>query len=311
MSLMNKMNELSLDGRLLQMFVLVYKTTSVTEAALQLDMTQSAVSHGLARLRKITGDPLFVASGRGIVSTPRAHILAKQAEEILTQLEQFKTVERYDPLIDDGDFAIAAYDYEVETVLRLVLPLLRQQAPNLTLRVVQAHGQTELGQVLRENRADLVFTLAKNKVASDLSQQILFDDCFVCFYDSNIRLAPNSLDAYVSAPHALVKSDESPPCEVEASLMALGVSRQIVLVAPSFGAVATLIQSSDIVATLPSRLKDTLFSTFSFVEPPFETNPIQIAQVWHNRNTASERHRWFRRLICDVVKATYPVGISP
>lgn len=308
---MNHMNELSLDGRLLQMFLLVYETTSVTEAAFQLNVTQSTVSHGLARLRKITGDPLFVASGRGIVSTPRAHVLAKQAEEILARLGKFTTVERYDPLADEGSFAIAAYDYEVETVLRLVLPLLRQQAPNLTFRVVQAHGQTELGQVLRENRADLVFTLAKNKVASDLSQQILFDDCFVCFYDANSRLAPHSLDAYINAPHALVQSDESPPCEIEVSLRELGVSRQIVLAAPSFGAVATLIQASDIVATLPSRLKDTLFSTFSFVEPPFETNPIQIAQVWHNRNTASERHQWFRRLIRDVVKASYPVGISP
>lgn len=302
---MNNMNELSLDGRLLQMFVAVYETSSVTEAAYRLDVTQSTVSHGLARLRKITGDPLFVASGRGIAPTPHAHVLAKQADEILIRLAQFTIAERYDPSTDEGAFAVAAYDYEIETILRPALPILRQQAPNLTLRVVRSYGQTEWVQVLRENRADLVFTLASVQVESDLNQQILLEDRYVCFFDASSRLAPNSIHAYVAALHVIVTSDGLRPCEIDMALKALGVSRKIVLEAPSFGTVATLIQKSNIVATMPSRLKDSLFSTYSFVELPFEISPLQIVQVWHNRNTTSRRHQWFRELICDVVNSQH------
>ena len=137
------MNELSLDGRLLKMFVTVYETTSVTEAAYQLNVTQSTVSHGLARLRKITGDSLFVASGRGIVPTSRAHALAKEAEDILGLLAQFKKTEQYDPASDDGAFAIAGYDFVVESLLKPVLPVLRRQAPHLSLQVKRGYGRKE------------------------------------------------------------------------------------------------------------------------------------------------------------------------
>ena len=55
---------LDIDGNLLQLFVLVFEENSVTRAAERLGITQSAVSHGMNKLRKITNDPLFVRSGR-------------------------------------------------------------------------------------------------------------------------------------------------------------------------------------------------------------------------------------------------------
>ena len=72
-----------LDGRLLKLLLAVVETGSITGAALQLGVTQSAVSHLLDKLRAITGDPLFVKSGRGIVATQRALLLAVHARELL------------------------------------------------------------------------------------------------------------------------------------------------------------------------------------------------------------------------------------
>lgn len=296
-----KMNELSLDGRLLKMFVTVYKTTSVTEAAYRLDVTQSTVSHGLARLRKITDDPLFVASGRGIVPTSRAHALAKEAEDILTRLAQFTKAEQYDPDSDHGVFAIAGYDFVVESLLKPVLPVLRQRSPYLSLHIKRAYGRKEWLKVLRENRADLAFTLAEVAVENDLNQQILFEDHYVCFYDASHRSAPDSLDAYIKASHAVITSGGVQPSEIDKALALCGGTRQVALEAPSFGTLATLIKGTDIIATMPSCLKDSQFSGFAFVDPPVELPTLQIAQVWHNHNTACERHRWFRQLINDVV----------
>ena len=69
---MSAIDHSDIDGRLLQMLLAVTEERSVTRAAARLDVTQSAVSHQLDRLRAITGDPLFVKSGRGIVPTARA-----------------------------------------------------------------------------------------------------------------------------------------------------------------------------------------------------------------------------------------------
>ncbi|RRQ75808.1 LysR family transcriptional regulator, partial [Streptomyces griseofuscus] len=45
---------------------------SVAAAARRLQLSPSAMSRSLARLRQVTGDPLLVRAGRGLVPTPRA-----------------------------------------------------------------------------------------------------------------------------------------------------------------------------------------------------------------------------------------------
>jgi DNA-binding transcriptional LysR family regulator len=69
---MSKFDWSDLDARLLQLLVAVVEVGSITGAAQRLGVTQSAVSHLLDKLRAITGDPLFVKSGRGIVATAHA-----------------------------------------------------------------------------------------------------------------------------------------------------------------------------------------------------------------------------------------------
>jgi DNA-binding transcriptional LysR family regulator len=86
---MSKFDWSDLDARLLQLLVAVVEVGSITGAAQRLGVTQSAVSHLLDKLRAITGDPLFVKSGRGIVATARAEALAAQARELLGALERF------------------------------------------------------------------------------------------------------------------------------------------------------------------------------------------------------------------------------
>ena len=86
---MNDFDHLDLDGRSLRLFLAVLEHGSVTAAAGELGLTQSAVSHALARLRAILRDPLFVKSGRGIVATAHAEALAPQARALLTRMEEF------------------------------------------------------------------------------------------------------------------------------------------------------------------------------------------------------------------------------
>ena len=63
---MRKIDHLALDGHALKTFLTVLDETSVSRAANNLGVTQSAVSHTLDKLRKIFGDPLFIRVGRGI-----------------------------------------------------------------------------------------------------------------------------------------------------------------------------------------------------------------------------------------------------
>lgn len=54
------------DLNLFRVFEVVYRERNLTRAAGLLHLSQSAVSHALARLRDQLGDPLFVRRGRGL-----------------------------------------------------------------------------------------------------------------------------------------------------------------------------------------------------------------------------------------------------
>ena len=83
---MRKFDHSDLDGHLLQLLIAILETGSITRAAQRLGVTQSAVSHLLNKLRTITGDALFVKSGRGIVATARAEALVLEARKLLTSM---------------------------------------------------------------------------------------------------------------------------------------------------------------------------------------------------------------------------------
>ena len=66
------LNFRSIDLNLLPVFEAAYEEQSLSHAAVRLAMTQSAVSHALARLRAVFRDELFVRRARGVLPTPVA-----------------------------------------------------------------------------------------------------------------------------------------------------------------------------------------------------------------------------------------------
>ena len=84
---MNQAHEWSTLGRLdlnlFRVFEVVYRERNLTRAADVLHLSQSAVSHALARLREQIGDPLFVRHGRGVAPTPLAEQLAPDIQHAL------------------------------------------------------------------------------------------------------------------------------------------------------------------------------------------------------------------------------------
>src|SRR5579863_10288402 len=68
---MKRRNMTNIDLRLLSIVNELNKTRSVSQAAENLELSQSAVSMSLARLRKHFNDPLFVRTPDGMEPTPQ------------------------------------------------------------------------------------------------------------------------------------------------------------------------------------------------------------------------------------------------
>ncbi|HJV68491.1 LysR family transcriptional regulator, partial [Ideonella sp.] len=232
---MNEIDGLGLDGHLLQLLVAVYDEGSITRAAQRLGVTQSAVSHGLDRLRALVGDPLFVKSGRGIVATAQAGPLAERARHLIEEMRAFTTAAGFDPARLKRCITIAANDLQRDLLLPAWLRRVRAQAPGVSLRVIPS-GAPEPA-LLRDDDCQLVIT-PRPPEGSDIVQKRLFEDCYGVFFDPACRSAPPNEAEYLAAEHVTVLYEPRRALEIDRWFSERGVARRIVATVPGFAGIA-------------------------------------------------------------------------
>jgi DNA-binding transcriptional LysR family regulator len=139
------LNEIDLsraDLNLLVLFETVLAEGHVGRAAERLDLTASAVSHGLGRLRRMMNDPLFLRTPRGVVptarATARATALAEPVAEILARTRAvLASAAPFDPATSTRRFVIGAPDGVSAVLLPGLLAALARTAPGIDLGLRQ------------------------------------------------------------------------------------------------------------------------------------------------------------------------------
>lgn len=151
----------TLDGKQLQLFLEVYECNSVSRAAERLGLTQSTVSHGLERLRRCLGDPLFIRDGRNIAPTSQADFLAPRVREALTALEALSEPQVYDPSQDTRVLTIAAHADELQPELEKLYRVLARAAPRMPLRIHGLGATNNARPLLETGYADLIIMVRR------------------------------------------------------------------------------------------------------------------------------------------------------
>lgn len=297
---MNELDWLGLDGRLLRLLVTVVDLGSVTAAAEQLGVTQSAVSHQLDKLRAITGDALFVKSGRGIVATARAHELAAQARELLQQMQGFAQSGNFDPARWSATLTFAANDFQRDLLLPLLATRLREQAPGVSLRIIPS-GIPSLD-MLRDGTCALVIS-PRPPDGSDIVQKRLFEDCYRVFYDPTVRRPPRSLAQYLAADHITVVYEPKRLLDLDRVLATQGVQRRFAVMVPGFAGVPAFLHGSPLLVAAPSLMAQGLLRDFASVPMPLPCPGLPMYLVWHRRHQQDAAHRWLRGQIEALVPA--------
>lgn len=288
---MNKFDWLDLDGRLLRLLVTVMDTGSVTAAAQRLGTTQSAVSHLLEKLRGITQDPLFTRSGRGIVATARARILAERARELLSQMEHFVDADIFEPMQWRTTYTIAANDLQRDVLLPSLMQKLRQQAPHLVLRVIPSDVPN--ADMLRQQHCQLILS-PRPPEGTDLMQKRLFTDRYRVYYDPQKRSAPMSKKDYLSAEHISVLYSPQRPLELDRILQDKGIARRFRILVPGFAGLPSFMRGTDLLATVPGLLSEHLMRDLAHTEVPVPCPSLPMYMVWHQRHQQDPAHRWLR-----------------
>ncbi|MEW6147261.1 MAG: LysR family transcriptional regulator [Bradyrhizobium sp.] len=279
------------DVTLLVVFSTVLEERQVLRAADKLNLTPSAVSHGLRRLRRIFHDPLFLKTPTGVKPTERALALSGPVTELLSRLDAIVSAAApFDPRTARRSFTIGASDALAAVFLDSLLKILAREAPGIDIRLLQLmpqrHGKSS-SQVWQDTLSELdshrldLAVLPVGPLPSRYIERLLFKEDFVVAMRKGHRLAHKvTLSAYLAAPHLLVSAIGDALGIVDVKLAERGHSRRVALTVPNFMMALAQLAESDFIATLPRHLVQRNAARFDLVMRPvpfpWTPDPVRV-----------------------------------
>ncbi|WP_323161573.1 LysR family transcriptional regulator [Pseudomonas fluorescens] len=296
---MHRMNDLRrIDLNLLVILDALLGEQHVTRAAERLHLSQPAVSHALARLRDLLGDPLLVRAGSGLVPTARALELAAPLAEILAQVQSLLAPNTFDPASARRTFRIAMSDYGAAIILPGLIRTLRTEAPGIDLQISHASREGMVEGLLNGD-IDLAAGVLP-ELPGDLRSTPLFEERYVCLLDRQSLPAGGVLDlpTYLSRPHVLLEMRGSGTPEIERTLTALRERRRVAVSLPHWSVAPQFISGTDLILTVASRaLNEVDDESLIVVPPPFEIAPFTFVSAWHKRRGGDQALNWLNQRI--------------
>src|SRR5262245_26534047 len=173
------MNIYSFDIRLLRVFDALITEGNVTRAAARLNLTQSATSQALAKLRNSLGDPLFVRVGQAMQPTAKAAAMASQVRQALEMMSQaLDAATEFDPSRSRRSFRIAATDYSLLALLPELVRRVVRSAPGIQL-ITSAVSPDRGLDYIRDGRIDLLIAyFVVTRVPKNFRSRLLLKDTY-------------------------------------------------------------------------------------------------------------------------------------
>jgi DNA-binding transcriptional LysR family regulator len=297
---MRYMNLSRADLNLLVNFQVLMEERSVTAAANRLFLSQSAMSRVLDRLRYLFKDPLLLRTGKGYEATRRAIYIYAELEKILPGLEVVLGADSFDPAKSTDHFRIAMTDNVALSMLPKLTDIVTRISQSITIEV--SAWREDAFQKLVTNALDLVIWI--NSAPFPLKSETIYHDEFVCLVRRNhpIGNRPLTIKKYLAMQHVVVSLAGSKQGRLDDALNKLGHNRNSRVTVPFFGALASIVEHTDLIATLPNRLAKviTMRSQTRIVAIPIKLPAMTYIQVWHPRNDKNVPHQWLRGMVHNV-----------
>ncbi|MDP9840136.1 DNA-binding transcriptional LysR family regulator [Neorhizobium huautlense] len=306
---MSTVNNLrGVDLNLLVVLDAVLAERHVSRASLRLGMSQPAVSHALARLRDMFDDPLLVRRDGTFVLTTRAQQLVPLLSDTLHQIRMVVGPEQFDPANEVRQFRIAMSDYGSAVLLPQLMPMLRHEAPAVSVVVTHSDRSGMVRQIM-DGEVDLALGVFSES-PTNFAGSVLFNERFVCVVadDADEGSGTLTMEAYLQRPHILVAMKEVGGNEIDVALAKLGFSRRIALALPHWSVAQNLVSGTDLILTIASRAVGPLGMSGNNIvlEPPFSIPEFSFTVNWHDRRTHDPAHQWFREVVRRAVGSNDP-----
>jgi len=285
-----------LDLNLLRVLEAVLGERSVTRAAERLHLSQPAVSHALARVRRALDDPILVREGRGLVLTPEGRRLAVEVPEIMRRIRTQITPGDADPAATTRRFVVALPDVLVSVIGPQLRVRLAASAPAASMELQRL--TTATGSALMDGSIDAAIGVAGSWGDPLRSTSVATVSWRPVVADHHPAVGRSlSLEELARLPHVDV-ADHFVNDVVDAALSAQGLQRRVALVVMSAPVMLDLLPGSELVGFLPSVVR--LDAGLRWLDIPDDI-AISTYQLWWGHGADRDPLGvWFRRQVLSV-----------
>ena len=242
------------DFNLLIALDILLSVASVAGAARRLNLSTSAMSRTLSRLRDVTGDPILVRAGRNMVLTPWAEATRDRARRAVHEARAVlqPSTDTFSARSLARLFTIRANDGFVVAFGPALIAAVADAAPDVCIRFAPKPEKTS--RYLREGLVDLEIGVQSN-MGPEIRLQRLFEDRFVGVVRKGHPLAKQAeigVKDYVAWGHVVASPEGALHGSVDDALAELGTKRKIASVVPGFPTALSVAVASDLIAMIPA-----------------------------------------------------------
>ena len=302
---MTERNIRGVNLNLLVAFDALMAERNVTRAARHNGLSQPAMSKALNRLRHLLDDRLFELRDGRMEPTPRALELAGPIHGALSDISRsLKLPGAFDPDQVAGVVRIATIDLHQSVLLPALVARLRRDAPRLDLhfQVIDRH---RLHDQLASGEVDLAIAPMLSGTPDLLAEPLWRDQLITLVGANNPLPPPTTLESFAGADHAVdaghvqVDANGKGASLVDAILAARGLRRRIAVVLPSAAGLPFVVATTDLIATLPSRIFKDLEVMHGVTVLPAPLPSVEVSPhiLWHPRTQSLSLFAWIRSTI--------------
>ena len=315
----------NIDLNLVRVFNAVLEERGVTKAAERLRLTQSAISHALAKLRSSLGDQLFIRGPDGMHPTPRALELAQSLRPALHQIDEAFARPNFNPRTTEMEFSISTTDYLTGALMPEFMARIRRDAPNARcwLRPLSNLNLTE---ELDRGTVHLAIGSFGSIPARFISEPLFSDpNVWIMRQGHPASLGPFGLRELSAYPHLdiLISGQiqstagatidqgglerayiSSNPQHIEGLLKSEGLTRRVGAIVSHILTVPSLVAATDMLAFVPRQfaLQASRTLGLAWKDPPYQAPMLQISMLSHRTMGSHSSIAWLRKQLIESSK---------
>lgn len=298
-----KLNLRSIDLNLLTVFDSLMDTGKLSATAVELGMSQPAVSAALQRLRITFDDELFLRQRSGMQPTPRARQLQGDIREALQLVRRaVSATPHFDPSTADRRFTLLGEVMFESAVMGSLLNRFAESAPQLRIDSLPIQ-QNDPVKTLVNLDADLLLDYVDYQHPQINRAHAGTEELVVLAARHHPRIKRLSAKRYLAEPHVILSRRHGKQTSLEYALGQITMERRIQASVQSFASMPIVVAQTDCLATVPKRLGELYEQAYPLrCHPfPFSIEPIPLHMHWPRVLDNDPAHRWFREQVSAVL----------